>query len=34
MEGRHPLIYIFSHRVLNKNANPMTRPMRAAMMAR
>jgi len=34
MEGRHPPIYIFSHRLWKKNAKPMTAQLRAAMMPR
>jgi hypothetical protein len=33
MELRHPPIYIFSHRLLKKNTNAVTRGGRAAMMA-
>jgi hypothetical protein len=33
MRLRHPLFYIFSHGLWNKNANPVTAQWRAAMMA-
>jgi hypothetical protein len=34
MELRHPPIYIFSRRLWNKNAKPMTPPRREAIMPR
>jgi hypothetical protein len=33
MQSRHPLFYMFSRRLWNKNANPVTAAQRAAMMS-